>query len=43
MKYADDADRLAEIERIVKEAAGRGTMAAMDGARKTLLSMANGK
>lgn len=43
LKYADDADRLAEIERIVKEAAGRGTMAAMDGARKTLLSMANGK
>jgi hypothetical protein len=39
-KYANDAKRLAEIRRTVKEAADKGTMAAMDEAREKLLKIA---
>ena len=40
MKYANDAKLLAEIRRTVKEAADKGTMAAMDEAREKLLKIA---
>lgn len=40
VKYANDAKLLAEIRRTVKEAADKGTMAAMDEAREKLLKIA---
>ena len=42
-KYANDAGKLAEIERIVKNAANLGTMAAMDAARLELLAIGAGR